>query len=61
MTKPSSFDACGSLCANSAGPPTPNEIADIIARLRAAGARVINARGEDLQEGDIAALLKEWS
>jgi hypothetical protein len=61
MTKPSSFDACGNSCANSAGPPTPEEIARIIARLRAAGARVVNAKGEDLRPADIEAILKEWS
>jgi hypothetical protein len=61
MIKPSSSNASGNSCGNSAGPPTLEEIADIIARLRAAGARVINARGDDLRPADIEAILKDWS
>jgi hypothetical protein len=61
MTKPSSSNDCGSSCGSSAGPPTTEEIARIIARLRAAGARVVNAKGEDFTQRDLEDLLKEIS
>jgi hypothetical protein len=61
MTKPSSSNASGSSCANSAGPPTLEEIARIIRALQDAGARVVNARGEDFTQRDLEDLLKEIS
>jgi hypothetical protein len=61
MTKPSSSDASESSCGSSAGPPTPEEIARIIRLLREAGARVVNARGEDFTQRDLEDLLKEIS
>jgi hypothetical protein len=59
MTKPSSSNACGSSCANSAGPPTPEEIARIIRALQAAGAKVLNTKGEPITPADLAELVKE--
>jgi hypothetical protein len=60
MIRPSSSDDCGPSCVNSVGPPTLEEIARIIARLRAAGARVINRSGEDMRPADVEALVKEF-
>jgi hypothetical protein len=59
MTKPSSSNASASSCVNSAGQPTTEEIALIIRLLREAGARVVNAKGEDIGPADIEAL-REW-
>jgi hypothetical protein len=60
MIKPSSSVASGPSCASNVGPPTPEQIARIIARLRAAGARVINRSGEDMRPADVEALVKEF-
>jgi hypothetical protein len=60
MTKPSSSNASANSCANSADKPTLEEIARIIDRLREAGAKVINERGDDLGPADIEALVKEF-
>ena len=38
---------------------TLEDVVRLVARLRAAGARVINSRGEDLSAAEIEALLKE--
>jgi hypothetical protein len=56
MTGNNSSDALQLTCATT---PSLDEVARIVARLRAAGARVINSKGEDLRPADLEEAVRE--
>jgi hypothetical protein len=57
MTKPQSFESYESSFKK---PLTVEEVEEVVARLRAVGARVINHHGNDLDWADIEGIVEEW-
>jgi hypothetical protein len=55
----SSSDAFATTCRSTDDPVSLDEVTRLVARLRAAGAKVINRRGEDLSPADIEKFFQE--